>query len=275
MDSVSQTELEDRYARITTKIAEIRKQRSEFVQEESQELSEAHDDLSGSFSVSSLREVGGQHPFVPSDDSVRQQAMNEILQQVAKAEEYQRFTEELGELEEQLDEVWELASDIIVNDDSTKKENIGRIWAAFGEDTPNQRVAEAVDCHPQYPGRLTFNTDSHTVDYKQHVQRRKNNQVRTELRKEILSRDEQACVRCGAQDGEQDLKIHHIDPVDNEGPAIPENLATLCEECHSAAHDAPGAGAVFYNTATGFWQWVRQGSRGFDPNRKQSSLDEF
>ena len=275
MQSVSRAELIDRYTRVTTKIAEVRKQRSEFVQQKTQELSEAHDDISGSFSTSSLRELGGKHPFVPSDDSARQRAMNEVLEQTAKTEEYQRLTDELAKLDEQLDEVWELAADILINDDSTKKENIGRIWAAFGEDAPNQRVAEAVGCHSQYPGRLTFDPDSNTVDYKQHVKKRKENQVRPKLRREILERDGQACVRCGGGDGEQDLKIHHIDPVDNEGPAIPENLAALCNECHSAAHDARGAGEVFYNSATGFWQWVREGSRGYDPNRTQSSLDEF
>lgn len=275
MGSVSQTELENRYERLTTELGEIRSKRREFVQEKSQELSEAHSGLSGSFSVDSLREIDGQHPFIPSDDSTKQEAMNEVLEEVANTDEYQRLTNEISKLEKQLDEVWELAADIIVDEESNKKENIGRIWAAFGEDISNRRVAEAVGCHAQYPGRLTFDPDSNTVDYKEHVQRRKDNQVRSELRQEILKRDGKACVRCGAQSDEHDLKIHHIDPVDNEGPAIRENLATLCEDCHSTAHDARGAGAVFYKSTTGFWQWVRDGSRGFDPNQTQSSLDEF
>ena len=75
MQSVSRAELIDRYTRVTTKIAEVRKQRSEFVQQKTQELSEAHDDISGSFSTSSLRELGGKHPFVPSDDSARQRVV--------------------------------------------------------------------------------------------------------------------------------------------------------------------------------------------------------
>jgi hypothetical protein len=98
--------------------------------------------------------------------------MNEVLETVAASDEYQQLTASIAEIEDQLDEFWQRVPDEIVDADLDKK-NIGRIWATLGSDVPNDRVAEAVGCHAQYPGRLVFDAETETVDYKDHVNRRK------------------------------------------------------------------------------------------------------
>jgi hypothetical protein len=273
MTTITQRDLVARHERLKGEISHFQQKRAQLVQQRTQELSEAHEDINGSFSTTSLRRIDGMHPFSHSHDPEKEAAMNEVLDMVEASDEYQHLTTEISNLEEELDEVWSLAADVIVDNDLTKKANIGRIWAAFGEEIPNRRVAEAVGSHKQYPGRLVFDSETETVDYKDHVKKRKENQVRPDQRQEILERDDYACVRCGATTTQHDLRIHHIDPVDNEGPATRVNLATLCHPCHGTVHDARGAGAVIYNTSDGFWAWVRNGSRGFDPH--QSDLTDF
>lgn len=49
------------------------------------------------------------------------------------------------------------------------------------------------------------------------------------LRSEILSRDRNACVFCGADDP---LEIDHVIPVSKGGDSNPKNLQTLCRSCN-------------------------------------------
>jgi hypothetical protein len=52
------------------------------------------------------------------------------------------------------------------------------------------------------------------------------------IREQVLERDGR-CVRCGAT---QELEVDHIRPVALGGKTTPENLRTLCRECHRASH---------------------------------------
>lgn len=270
MDQDARTELEHRYERITSAIREVSEERRELVMEKTQQFSAAHEAISGSFGTNSLRRPDDR-PAVDLHGRSDDVAVEQVLAQVEETDEYQELTQELDQLEKELDEVWKLAAGIIVENDLNKKENIGRLWESFGTEASNQRIAEAVNCHPQYPGRLTYDPESDTTEYKDRVQNRMDSQVDAALREEILERDGRACVRCGAED----ILVHHIEPVKHGGSNASENLATLCKECHSAVHDERGAGAVIYNTPNGFWNWVRDGQRGFDPNQTQCSLAEF
>jgi 5-methylcytosine-specific restriction endonuclease McrA len=262
-DTPSESELIREHERLTTRSTEVRQQRKELVWELSFEHSQAHEQL-GSIRFDSV-EHPDRLPFSHRDSKEKRSAIREVIDKIREDNKYQELSEKISALQAELYELWDHAAEVLVSDDLNKRENIGVLWAAFGEDVPNRRVAEAVGCHEQYPGRLVFDPETETVDYKDHVKQRKENQVRTNHRQEILERDGNACVRCGvsASDGEAELIIHHIAPVSEGGSAEPENLATLCSGCHSSAHDEYGSGEVFYSTNTGFWQWAREGGPRF------------
>lgn len=53
------------------------------------------------------------------------------------------------------------------------------------------------------------------------------------VRKAVLTRDEGCCVCCGNDDG---LVIHQIVDGKIGGRDVPQNLVTLCFECHGILH---------------------------------------
>lgn len=273
MNLATQADLEERYEHLTEQMLQRQQELEEFILEKTGEFSKANDGYTGSFQTSSIRKIDETHSFVRPGQDEKIRVMNQVLAQVADTDGYKQITEEINRLEQMLDEVWKQAAEVIINEDATKKANIGRLWAAFGEDAPNRRIAKAVGCHTGYPGRLTFDSETDTVEYKERVQRRKANQVRPDQRQEIVERDERACVRCGRAGEKVDLIVHHINPVNNDGTSDEGNLATLCSYCHDIAHDNSNKGHVIYDTPAEFWQWVRNGSRGFDPH--QQSITDF
>lgn len=60
-------------------------------------------------------------------------------------------------------------------------------------------------------------------------------------RRTVLDRDDNRCQRCnidvaaGDEEG-VDFQLHHIIPVAAGGPDHPDNLLTLCNDCHNQAH---------------------------------------
>ena len=51
-----------------------------------------------------------------------------------------------------------------------------------------------------------------------------------ETREEVLERDDHECQACGTDD---DLHVHHIQPISAGGPRFDtNNLVTLCNHCH-------------------------------------------
>ncbi len=54
------------------------------------------------------------------------------------------------------------------------------------------------------------------------------------IRNRTLERDNRECVNCGAG---SNLVVHHIVPISNQGTNQMSNLATLCRDCHQAAHN--------------------------------------
>lgn len=61
------------------------------------------------------------------------------------------------------------------------------------------------------------------------------------LREQAIERDNQQCQRCGVdvtpnQEPGPDFQLHHIIPFAAGGPDHPDNLITLCSDCHTAAH---------------------------------------
>lgn len=72
------------------------------------------------------------------------------------------------------------------------------------------------------------------------------------LRKQIFDRDNHQCRKCGKHSQQRKLQIHHIIPIIKNGSAAPENLITLCKECHHEWEH------VIYANTSGvtFEQWL-------------------
>ena len=54
-----------------------------------------------------------------------------------------------------------------------------------------------------------------------------------QLRGQVLDRDHWRCQVCGSR---QQLQVHHKELRSQCGSDSPENLITLCEQCHLRAH---------------------------------------
>jgi hypothetical protein len=63
--------------------------------------------------------------------------------------------------------------------------------------------------------------------------------VSKRLRYEILSRDGEACCKCGRRPPDVELQVDHVIPVALGGSDEPSNLQTLCKECNSGKSSVP------------------------------------
>ncbi|MFA4971915.1 MAG: HNH endonuclease [bacterium] len=70
-------------------------------------------------------------------------------------------------------------------------------------------------------------------------------QVWLALRTMILERDGFTCQECGTW---RDLTIHHIRTREAGGPDSPENLITLCRDCHTRLHQPRGVRVATVDT---------------------------
>lgn len=53
------------------------------------------------------------------------------------------------------------------------------------------------------------------------------------VRRFVLERDKQTCLRCDKHfRAQKDLSVHHLVPRSNDGSNDPSNLVTLCQPCH-------------------------------------------
>lgn len=98
--------------------------------------------------------------------------------------------------------------------------------------------------------------------------------MKNSVRQEILDRDGPVCQECGVEVGPEsdestcDAEVHHKTRRRNGGEDSPENLITLCHECHIDEHHEEKA-----ERASG----PRSGYRGSnDPAESESrSVDEM
>jgi ATP-dependent DNA helicase RecQ len=58
----------------------------------------------------------------------------------------------------------------------------------------------------------------------------------TQIRSEVLARDNHTCMECGIQCRSADTDVHHLLPRSAGGTDDPSNLVTLCDGCHAAHH---------------------------------------
>lgn len=69
-------------------------------------------------------------------------------------------------------------------------------------------------------------------------------------RDDILRRDNKQCKNCGSQTA---LEIHHIIPVSSGGESTPENLCTLCNDCHLEIGHGETTADIPYKDKKEFW----------------------
>lgn len=264
--------LQQRHAELVEEDRMLHAERAQYIEDETRKRTKNRDGFSGSFSASSVHKLDPDHPRLGHLDPDRVEKINEVLEEVSKADKYRTLTGEMHLKSRKMDQLWNEITELLIDEGESKKSNIGAIWSVFGTDVDKRRLVDAVDCHKQYPARLMFNEESGEVEYKDRVKRRKQNQVRPDQRKEILARDDFCCVRCSNSE-EEKLVVHHIIPVSQGGTAEDENLATLCEECHDEAHDHSSSGDVIYGDRDGFEVWIEGATRGLES--KQGRLSEF
>lgn len=119
----------------------------------------------------------------------------------------------------------------------TKKKRIIELKRSFPYlRASDNLVADVVDTTHSYAQQIKYLPDVGIRD----------RQVPTQLRNRTLKRDNHACVRC---DSTNDLEAHHIIPRRDGGPDSLENMATLCNDCHTEIHRN-----TKYDTKSEFWQ---------------------
>lgn len=132
-----------------------------------------------------------------------------------------------------------------------KKERIGLIKTTFGNNANDRAIMEATGASRRYVkdfkafaeveikdsrlGTASYYSESFEEGEPAVVlqrYQRQQNRLSSSLRKEVLIRDGQECLRCSSI---EKFQVHHITPVSRGGSHRKENLATLCADCNNDA----------------------------------------
>jgi 5-methylcytosine-specific restriction endonuclease McrA len=74
--------------------------------------------------------------------------------------------------------------------------------------------------------------------YKKIINGTYRNGVSPELREQILNRDSYCCGKCRSSYADpRMMQVHHIIPVSEDGSDDPDNLITVCKNCHNKIHN--------------------------------------
>lgn len=139
-------------------------------------------------------------------------------------------------------------------------------------------VAKAVGCSASYARRFSYDSErgAYQKDWSKSTQ---NQKVSPGTRTKIIDRDRGACLRCRLAEPDE-LEVHHITPVSQGGTNDDSNLATLCSDCHRAAHGgSKTAGRTAYS-GRGFREWLHNSARlsnerDLSCDSKQSRLSDY
>jgi hypothetical protein len=141
---------------------------------------------------------------------------------------------------------------------------IRRLHEKCGQKVDSELVAEAVGCSVQYARRFSYDGQRGAYE-KGWSKSTQNEKVSPGTRTRIISRDGRVCLRC---ETEEELEVHHITPVSQGGQNKDSNLATLCSDCHQAAHGgSKTSGRTAYDEEE-FEEWLGRDA----PDQENSSI---
>jgi len=140
--------------------------------------------------------------------------------------------------------------------EATYEEQIRVLLSVFQYDIPSRVVADVVGCSRGHARRFEWDEGQKEVREKAWSRKQRAHQVPPALAEQVRIRDDHECVRCGSDD---ELRVHHIDPAGQQGPAVMENLGTLCNQCHKVAHGGNvSSGEVIHDSVEEFWNWATE-----------------
>lgn len=135
-----------------------------------------------------------------------------------------------------------------------KKDQIAALLGKYGDLAPKTRVTEVVGCTADYASRFHWSEGQRRV-VQRHRREHESDSVPEHLRERVRERDDYRCVGCGSGQAAE-TELHHVIP----GESTPDNLATLCRECHLDAHGGAFGNGVVYESREEFWEeWAERG----------------
>ena len=172
----------------------------------------------------------------------------DILMAVENTDEFKNLLEELNCVKNSLNELYIKFLDDNLDTD-LKKDKIIALKGMWGEEITTSEITRAVNCSKGY-ARQFYLLNGKVV------QKESRNGIRAKTKREVLKRDQNACIVCGSPEG---LEVHHIIPV--MGSTIKDqdeahNLALLCKECHYLAHSGNYYKGLAYEDLESFWEWT-------------------
>jgi len=170
------------------------------------------------------------------------------------------LTRELRQAEKELVEIYRTHLQDSEKELEYKKDRIIELKQSFPYLRANNDllVAETTDSSIYYVDQFKYTAAEEVVNHK----------TPKHLASKVRNRDNNQCVRCGA---ENSLIVHHIISRGEGGKNEMDNLATLCEYCHDLAHESDesdgwgdsdevegiSSSVVSYDTVEEFWEsWV-------------------
>ncbi|AUV82889.1 hypothetical protein C2R22_15620 [Salinigranum rubrum] len=157
--------------------------------------------------------------------------------------------------------------------DETYQAQIKKLLLVFEYSIPSRILAEVVGCSAGHARRFEWDAEQQIVREKQWSRKQREHQAPPALAKRVRERDDDRCVRC---ESTEQTVVHHIDPARQDGPAVMENLAVLCNRCHVIAHGgAVNTGEVIHGSTRQFWAWAEPDARWSALNNEQTTFDVF
>lgn len=177
----------------------------------------------------------------------------EVMEEIENTREFKLYLEELDSVKDDLNKIY---IDYLEKncESDLKKEKIISLKEKFKDKISTSEIVDAVNCSKGYARQFYLVED-------QVVQKHKRSSLNKKTKDLILKRDDNSCVACGCTDG---LEIHHIMPI--MGSSIkeldyPDNLVTLCAECHYLAHNGIYFKSLAYKDPSDFWKWAENTER--------------